>query len=108
MKTKRELWITFSFWSNKVDMPGPQRAARPLSRHFAGASNIAVLYRRKGWSQQGTLLQKNTKLECKYTMGYWCEVGMETKVMPYCIQPILIGFNISIIYTDQPICFILK
>ena len=69
MKTTRELWITFSFWSNKVDMPGPQRAARPLSRHFAGASNIAVLYRRKGWSQQGTLLQKNTKLECEVHNG---------------------------------------
>ena len=27
-----------SFWSNKVDMPGPHRAARPLSRHIAGAA----------------------------------------------------------------------
>ena len=28
----------FSFLSNKFDMPGPQRAARPLSRHIAGAA----------------------------------------------------------------------
>ena len=28
----------FSFWSNKVDMPGPQRAAQPLSRHITGAA----------------------------------------------------------------------
>ena len=46
-------------------MPGPQRAARPLSRQFAGAANIAVLYRTDGWSQQGTLLQKIIKMECE-------------------------------------------
>ena len=31
----------FSFWSNKVDIPGPQRAARPLSRHIAGAAILS-------------------------------------------------------------------
>ena len=29
---------TFSFWSSKVDMPGPQRAAQPLSRHIVVAA----------------------------------------------------------------------
>ena len=34
----------FSFWSNKVDIPGPQRATRPLSLHIAGEHNKAMLY----------------------------------------------------------------
>ena len=31
----------FSFWSKKVDIPGPQRAALPLSRHIAGAAILS-------------------------------------------------------------------
>ena len=54
IEDKETLMINFSFWSNKVDMPGPERAARPLSWHFAGAAKIAVLYRTDGWSQQET------------------------------------------------------
>ena len=57
MKKKRELWNIFSFWHNKVDMPGPQRAARPLSRHFTGAANIAMLYGTEG-GNRGTVFQK--------------------------------------------------
>ena len=31
----------FSFWYIKVDIPGLQRAARPLSRHIAGAAILS-------------------------------------------------------------------
>ena len=34
---EKNMEYTFYFWSNKVDMPGPQKAARPLSWHIGGA-----------------------------------------------------------------------
>ena len=52
-------------FSNKVDMSGPQRAARPLSRHFTESAKIAELYRTDGGRSKGHYYRKLSKWSVK-------------------------------------------